>query len=168
MASAVNEHVVVASVKIEAPEKSVENNNPFQGTLPCSETVEVMKLQEICKSAESPRQRTVKSWSDSKLDISVPNHFKSCEIQMIKTKSEGHLQANSFSSGPVKPLRVSLLNSEVALAENETSINSVHDYENMAVLNINRSEWGIRHWKSYSDIENSFHDNSVYKVNINI
>ena len=84
---------------------------------------------------------------------------------MLKTKSDGHLQVGHFlCSKKSMSTKQSMLADEIADSKSESSNASVHDYENMVVLNINRTDWGIRHWKSYSDIETSFHDNSVCKV----
>ncbi|QQP54605.1 XK-related protein, partial [Caligus rogercresseyi] len=35
-----------------------------------------------------------------------------------------------------------------------------HDYENMALVNINRGAFGVSHWKPYSDMANYQHDDS--------
>ena len=85
---------------------------------------------------------------------------------MLKTKSDGHLQVGHFlcSKKSMSTKQSAMLADEIADSKSESSNASVHDYENMVVLNINRTDWGIRHWKSYSDIETSFHDNSVCKV----
>ena len=36
-----------------------------------------------------------------------------------------------------------------------------HDYENLALININRGAMSVRHWKTYSNMANEEHDNSV-------
>lgn len=161
MASTVVEPIIVASIKLDIDEKpTVENNNPARGTVVDEANVEVTDQHE--HFTESTRQWTVKSYSDSRLEI-PPNHFVSAETLMAKTKSESHLQLNTISV-PVKPIRLSILFNEAYSQTSESSTYSIHDYENLAFLNVNRTDWGIRHWKSYSDIETSFHDNSVCKV----
>ena len=36
-----------------------------------------------------------------------------------------------------------------------------HDYENLALININRGAMNVRHWKTYSNMADEEHDNSV-------
>ena len=36
-----------------------------------------------------------------------------------------------------------------------------HDYENLALININRSALGVSHWKTYSNMADEDHDNSI-------
>lgn len=159
LASAVIEPVAVAAVKVES-EIPLENNNPSQGTVPYVEKMEILELQDPLVMG-STRYRTGKSISDSRLMevTTVPD-----EARMLKTKSEGHLQVGNFSFfQKALSMQSALLANDVD-SKSENSNSSVHDYENMAVLNVNRTDWGIRHWKSYSDIETSFHDNSVCKV----
>ena len=38
---------------------------------------------------------------------------------------------------------------------------SSHDYENLALVNINRAPLGVQHWRTYSDMANSKHDEST-------
>ena len=38
---------------------------------------------------------------------------------------------------------------------------SAHDYENLALININRTALGVTHWRTYSDMANSKHDEST-------
>lgn len=110
---------------------------------------------------EPAGRRTGKSISDSRL-LEVTSVAD--EAPMLKTKSEGHLQVWNWScSNKAMPTQSFLFVNEID-SKSEASNTSVHDYENMVVLNVNRTDWGIRHWKSYSDIETSFHDNSVCKV----
>ena len=110
------------------------------------------------------KNRTLKALSDSKLiakkvDCADP-------AVLAKSKSDGQLVPVSTLEAKLREL-VSI--KENASNQNDTSSDassiclSVHDYENMPVFNVNRTDWGIRHWKSYSDIENSFHDNSISK-----
>ena len=96
--------------------------------------------------------RIIASKSDSKLP-------RASAVVMLKTsKSDGQIVAQDSLE---KRLR-ELLSCEDELSEGASSLYvSVHDYENMAAINVNRTEWGVRHWKTYSDIECSYHDNSI-------
>jgi hypothetical protein len=158
LASAVIESATVAVVKVES-NIPLENNNPSQGTVPYVEKMKILELQNPLVM-EPARCRTGKSISDSRLleVTSVPD-----EARMLKTKSDGLLQVGNMSNSDKAVLMPQQMANEID-SKSESSNTSVHDYENMVVLNINRTDWGIRHWKSYSDIETSFHDNSVCKV----
>lgn len=103
---------------------------------------------------------TLKSRSDSNLiEILIKP-----TLVMVKSKSDGQL-ITTCTTDKTPQLKPGLDDDDDdGAVSDETSSVSVHDYENMAALNVNRTDWGIRHWKSYSDIENSFHDNSVCKV----
>lgn len=55
------------------------------------------------------------------------------------------------------------------LNDTQTTQSSVpHDYENICAININREMWGVRHWKTYSDIEDRAHDYSTYKERLKL
>ncbi|XP_064104747.1 uncharacterized protein LOC135214407 [Macrobrachium nipponense] len=55
------------------------------------------------------------------------------------------------------------------LDETRTTHSSIpHDYENICAVNINRAMWGVRHWKTYSDIEDRIHDNSTVKERLKL
>ena len=95
--------------------------------------------------------------SDSKL---LEVNYKFPVSSLIKTKSDGQLHVGNST---ILPTRLSACTNDTN-SQHELSIISVHDYENMAALNVNRTDWGIRHWKSYSDIETNIHDYSVCKV----
>ena len=69
-------------------------------------------------------------------------------------------QKNTRRDLPPKPAHLLAQN----LDETQTTQSSIpHDYENMCAVNINRAMWGVRHWKTYSDIEDRIHDNSTVK-----
>lgn len=137
----------------------LQNSSPQQGTLPQTGNMHVVVEVAHQEQLDCTRNRGVKSLSDSRLlEIStIP-----CEARMLKAKSDGQLEMGNFSL-PRRMVQTRLLVDE-SDAKSESSCASVHDYENMVFVNVNRSEWGIRHWKSYSDIETSYHDNSVCKV----
>lgn len=153
MASATAEPVIVASVKLEPTEKVAENNNPTQE--PCTE---VQITLQNPPNTESTKPRTVKSFSDSRL-LDVASKLEGALI--LKTKSDGDLLNLPWLEKRVQATRLILSETD---SQSVSSSASVHDYENMVILNVNRTDWGIRHWKSYSDIETSFHDNSICKV----
>ena len=77
-----------------------------------------------------------------------------------KSKSDGSIVA-SAGVDLEKRLRDLLSDDQVASSESSSVYGSVHDYENIASINVNRTDWGVRHWSTYSDIEASYHDNSV-------
>ena len=114
------------------------------------------------RKAPSPpsivRNRAAKSISDSRLIDTVPK--VGGVVSMLKTKSEGQL----LMKYAVEKRLWDLLTKDDNQSDASSVCPSFHDYENMITLNVNRTNWGIRHWKSYSDIETSFHDNSICKV----
>lgn len=151
----------MASVKLEFDEKlSIETT---ESNVPNPENeidVVIDKIEEISRKNESAIAKTFRALSDSKLEI-LPSAFKT--LTMSKTKSEGEIKKDNhvlLNAYCVKPFILNESNSRSSVASSA----SVHDYENMAILNVNRTDWGIRHWKSYSDIETDCHDNSVCKV----
>lgn len=56
-----------------------------------------------------------------------------------------------------KTISLELLNPQ--LPQND-SHNVPHDYENMALININRAPLGVSHWRTYSDMADGKHDES--------
>nr|XP_045616315.1 uncharacterized protein LOC123769273 [Procambarus clarkii] len=84
------------------------------------------------------------------------------DYENIYERKNGHRQ-----NLPPKPLNLVMEN----LNETRTTQSSVpHDYENICAININREMWGVRHWKTYSDIEDKdrIHDGSTYKDRLKI
>lgn len=134
-----------------------------------------MTVATICKSEDLPppeqpkrtvqspplivRNRPLKSNSDSRLIDTVTPKVGGV-VTLLKSKSDGQLPMKYV----VEKRLWDLLTKEDAQSDASSVSPSFHDYENMITLNVNRTDWGIRHWKSYSDIETSFHDNSVCKV----
>ncbi|XP_045029930.1 uncharacterized protein LOC116922800 isoform X2 [Daphnia magna] len=158
LASALIEPVAVGTIKVESSGVPLENNNPHQGMLPYAGKTEVVAEVEHPKHLGASRSGGVKSLSDSRL-LEITNI--PFEARILKTKSDGELHMVNFLH-PGKMVQTGLLCDE-ADSKSESSCASVHDYENMVFVNVNRTDWGIRHWKSYSDIETSCHDNSVCK-----
>ena len=89
------------------------------------------------------------------LTIIIPNishHAIKSHSNLIK----GHERQESDKTIPLEVLNPTI-NSD-SLVVNV----SAHDYENLALVNINRGIGnGIRHWKTYSDMANENHDESV-------
>jgi len=136
LASALPEPLAEANINIENPQR---NNNASP---------------KILERISAPIPMKNKSNSDSSLlDPAAPKQ----NLSVAKSKSVGHLVV--MKEFATNTQRVSTEDSESV-----ASSASFHDYENMAVLNVNRTDWGLRHWKSYSDIETSFHDNSICRV----
>ncbi|XP_068230219.1 uncharacterized protein [Palaemon carinicauda] len=74
-------------------------------------------------------------------------------------------QTGTHRDLPPKPLNLVIDN----LDETRTTHSSIpHDYENICAVNINRAMWGVRHWKTYSDIEDRIHDNSTIKERLKL
>ena len=112
-------------------------------------------------SSES-RNRTQKAFSDSKLIAKI---VTCTDLTVLpKSKSDGQLGSTLGTKlSEIVSNNDNTSNNDEAPSDVSSICLSVHDYENMPVFNVNRADWGIRHWKSYSDIENSYHDNSISK-----
>lgn len=130
-------------------------------------TVEILQSNEPDSNNEDSteaKNRTQKAVSDSKL---VAKKDASTDLSvLLKSKSDGQLITVSTLEAKLRELVSNAnktLNNDDTRSDVSSICLSVHDYENMPVFNVNRTDWGIRHWKSYSDIENSYHDNSISK-----
>lgn len=134
MASALPEPLAEANINIENPQR---NNNASP---------------KIPERISAPIPMKNKSNSSSLLDPAPKQN-----LSVAKSKSVGHLLV-------LKEFTTNTQHLSTEDSESVASSASFHDYENMAVLNVNRTDWGLRHWKSYSDIETSFHDNSICRV----
>ena len=71
-----------------------------------------------------------------------------------------HSEQFSDRTIPLEILNPSLQNASYNIRQNSSNLAS-HDYENLALININRGGIGVRHWKTYSDMADDTHDNSV-------
>ena len=60
-----------------------------------------------------------------------------------------------------KTISLDILNPGTAAAGPDISALACHDYENLALVNINRAPLGPTHWRTYSDMANSRHDDST-------
>ena len=63
-----------------------------------------------------------------------------------------------------KTIPLEVLDPTMNTCDNNTTRNPAlasHDYENLALININRGAMSVRHWKTYSNMANEEHDNSV-------
>lgn len=102
--------------------------------------------------------------SDSKL-LPLINTKDRNESMLRSSKSDGHMSEaphENLQKQLQEPLVVAARNVDEPLGEVTSVCSSVHDYENLATININRCpDWGVRHWSTYSDIEGSCHDSSI-------
>ena len=92
-----------------------------------------------------------------------------------KFKTDGSILKNVKQSSPPLPLppRTYILRYpynylprnllKPNISSNELSFSSNHDYENLPPINVNRAMLGVRHWKTYLDIEDRMHDFSTFK-----
>ena len=70
-------------------------------------------------------------------------------------------QSEQFSDKTI-PLEVLNPNIEAAGCNIRNNSNlASHDYENLALININRGAIGVKHWKTYSNMADEDHDNSI-------
>ena len=60
-----------------------------------------------------------------------------------------------------KTISLDILNPGNGLPGPDISNLTSHDYENLALVNINRAPLGPMHWRTYSDMANSRHDDST-------
>lgn len=165
MASTVAESVIPPSVicqsNNELPKQNISSREDGISSL-VEERLE--EIRRNPKEKESAFSRALNSISDSKLEVTS----EMSRIPMTKTKSEGEIPGpSSFPFNLLCEKNNGRLTCSLDESDSRCSTGSdasVHDYENMAFLNVNRTDWGIRHWKSYSDIETNCHDYSVCKV----
>ena len=97
------------------------------------------------------------------LTILIPNisHHAFARNSANLLKPEHRRESSEQLSDKTIPLEV--LNPHIndeSLTVNPST--SFHDYENLALININRNNvGGVRHWKTYSDMDDEVHDESV-------
>ena len=60
-----------------------------------------------------------------------------------------------------KTISLDILNPGNGVPGPDISNLTSHDYENLALVNINRAPLGPMHWRTYSDMANSRHDDST-------
>lgn len=102
------------------------------------------------------------------VELAVIDRMHIIEMESSGVSSDSHSDYENIYEGkddPRKMLPPKPANLVVpTLNETQTTQSSVpHDYENICAININREMWGVRHWKTYSDIEDRVHDYSTYK-----
>ncbi|KAK7084787.1 XK-related protein 6 [Halocaridina rubra] len=98
-------------------------------------------------------------------------HIIEVESSGLSSENQSDLESafddkeNLSRNLPPKPVNLVVQN----LDESQTTQSSVpHDYENICAVNINRAMLGVRHWKTYSDIEDRIHDNSTFKERLKL
>ncbi|XP_047493660.1 uncharacterized protein LOC125042208 [Penaeus chinensis] len=102
------------------------------------------------------------------VELAVIDRMHIIEMESSGTSSENQSDYENIYEGqdlrrnlPPKPANLVIAQN---LNETQSTQASVpHDYENICAININRAMWGLRHWKTYSDIEDRIHDDSTYK-----
>lgn len=102
------------------------------------------------------------------VELAVIDRMHIIEMESSGTSSENQSDYENIYEGqdarrnlPPKPANLVIAQN---LNETQSTQASVpHDYENICAVNINRAMWGLRHWKTYSDIEDRIHDDSTYK-----
>lgn len=109
-----------------------------------------------CNSQSQRSSKMVKSKSCDNM-ISWPKD----RLHSILQTTEENGSDNSPTSSIASPTIVASTIDDGDDDTTSTCPSSVHDYENMPCVNVNRTDWGVRHWTTYSDIETSCHDNSV-------
>lgn len=127
------------------------------------------KSQDCNEYFEDPD--TIKSHVPN-VELAVIDRMHIIETESSGMSSEGHSDYENIHEGkdnlrnlPPKPSNLTLQN----LNETQTTQSSVpHDYENICAININREMLGVRHWKTYSDIEDRIHDSSTYKERLQL
>lgn len=102
------------------------------------------------------------------VELAVIDRMHIIETESSGVSSDSHSDYENIYKGkddPRKTLPPKPANLVIpALNETQTSQSSVpHDYENICAININREMLGVRHWKTYSDIEDRVHDYSTYR-----
>lgn len=106
------------------------------------------------------------------VELAVIDRMHIIETESSGVSSDSHSDYENIYEGkddPRKNLPPKPANLVVpTLDDTQTTQSSVpHDYENICAININR-ELGVRHWKTYSDIEDRVHDYSTYKERLKL
>ncbi|KAK8380593.1 hypothetical protein O3P69_016883 [Scylla paramamosain] len=106
------------------------------------------------------------------VELAVIDRMHIIETESSGVSSDSHSDYENIYEGkddPRKTLPPKPANLVVpTLDDTQTTQSSVpHDYENICAININR-ELGVRHWKTYSDIEDRVHDYSTYKERLRL
>ncbi|ROT72519.1 XK-related protein 6 [Penaeus vannamei] len=102
------------------------------------------------------------------VELAVIDRMHIIEMESSGTSSENQSDYENIYEGqdarrnlPPKPANLVIAQN---LNETQSTQASVpHDYENICAVNINRAMWGLRHWKTYSDIEDRIHDDNEAK-----
>ncbi|XP_076067157.1 uncharacterized protein LOC143040266 [Oratosquilla oratoria] len=126
-----------------------------------------MDSQVPCSHLEAPTMERVSIDQDTLLELSenVPG---SGNYENIYNYNQ--IQENKPLELPRKPNIAGFpAVTSKNLDETSTTHSSIpHDYENICAVNINRAMLGVRHWKTYSDIEDRIHDFSTYRDRLQV
>ena len=90
------------------------------------------------------------------LTIIIPNISNQASV----SKSSA-TQTESPDQWSEKTISLDILNPHLSGGSKDVSAFSSHDYENLALVNINRGPLGANHWRTYSDMATSRHDDST-------
>ena len=109
----------------------------------------------VLKESSPPRDTTAscdkaKERLHAPLTIIIPN---------ISNQAFTKSSSQSPDKWSDKTISLDILNPENGPPDISTF--SSHDYENLALVNINRAPLGPQHWRTYSDMANSRHDDST-------
>ena len=126
-------------------------------------------LRDVTVGVSSPVKENDKSESPTspeKAKLHAP-----LTIIIPNISNQAFTKSSSSSQSPdkwsEKTISLDILNPETGPPD--ISGFSSHDYENLALVNINRAPLGPMHWRTYSDMANSRHDDSTKydKVKLN-
>ena len=126
-------------------------------------------LRDVTVGVSSPVKENNKSESPTspeKAKLHAP-----LTIIIPNISNQAFTKSSSSSQSPdkwsEKTISLDILNPETGPPD--ISGFSSHDYENLALVNINRAPLGPMHWRTYSDMANSRHDDSTKydKVKLN-
>eukprot|EP00095_Tigriopus_kingsejongensis_P012314 maker-scaffold284_size223161-snap-gene-1.25 protein:Tk12314 transcript:maker-scaffold284_size223161-snap-gene-1.25-mRNA-1 annotation:"xk-related protein 6" len=105
------------------------------------------------KGQRVPRPKIDESKLTGPLTIIIPN------ISHQAFARSSHALSDSVSE---KTIALDVLNPEMDTPNKANPQMPFHDYENLALININRAPiGGITHWRTYSDMANNKHDEST-------
>ena len=107
------------------------------------------------------------------VELAVIDRMHIIETESSGVSSDSHSDYENIYEGkddprknlPPKPANLVI----PTLNDTQTTQSSIpHDYENICAININREMLGVRHWKTYSDIEDRVHDYSTYRERLKL
>jgi len=112
---------------------------------------EIDKQQtENIKSDNSKLENRTEERLHAPLTIIIPN-----------ISNQAYTKSNSCSPDKWSDNTISMDILNPGNAAPDTSNLAGHDYENLALVNINRAPLGVQHWRTYSDVADGGHDEST-------